>query len=82
MDSNKDKGRFNNILIEAIIEGLDFGEVILRFLELKSGIDRNRIIDKPNIFAEELRKTFGPWTARIFEKNILGVYALKPASII
>lgn len=77
MSSNRDKKKFNSLLVESIIEGLDFGEVILRFLELNSNLDRNRIADEPEFFAEELEKTFGLWTARIFKENILQLLCRK-----
>jgi len=77
LGSDKDKKRFNDILLEAIFEGLDFGEVVLRFMELNSDLDRSRIAEEPELFAEELKKTFGPWMAHIFEKNILQLLCMK-----
>jgi len=45
---------FNNLLIESFLESVDFGEVILRFLELRSTIKRDEIAEKPEQFAMEL----------------------------
>ena len=77
MDSDENKRRFNNVLVESILEGLDFGEIVLRFLELNSNLDRSQIADRPEFFAEELEKTFGPWMADMFKKNILQLLCRK-----
>jgi len=71
LNSDVDRKKFNDILVDSIIEGLDFGEVILRFIELKSNLDRNKIVDEPEFFAEELEEIFGLWIANIFKENIL-----------
>ena len=77
MNLEEDKKKFNTMLVESIHEGLDFGEVVLRFLELNFNLDRNRIVDEPEVFAKNLEKTFGPWMANIFEKNILQILCRK-----
>ena len=77
MNLEGDKRRFNMALVESIHEGLDFGEVVLRFLELNFNLNRNRIVDEPEVFAENLEKIFGPWMANIFEKNILQILCRK-----
>ena len=77
MNSDEDKRKFNAILVESILEGIDFGEVVLRFLELNFNLDRNEIADKPELFARCLEKTLGPWMADIFEKNILQILCKK-----
>ncbi len=50
---------FNALLIESISEVLDFSQVIFRFLELNTPFKKNEIIDKPEIFSNELRDLFG-----------------------
>lgn len=77
MSSDENKKRFNTILIESIHEAIYFGEVVLYFLELDSDLNRNEIVDKPELFEMELKKTVGPWMARIMEKNILQVLCNK-----
>jgi len=77
LNPNGNKRGFNIILVESILEGLDFGEVVLRFLELNFNLDRNKIADNPELFARNLEKTFGPWMADIFEKNILQILCRK-----
>ena len=66
-----DRRKFNDILIESIIEGLDFGELILRFLELRTSMKREEIVDKPGVFADELEKLFGSYTADVLEERII-----------
>lgn len=73
MNSDEDKKRFNIMLVESILEGLDFGEIVLRFLELNFNLDRKQITDNPELFARNLEKTLGPWMAKIFEENILQI---------
>ena len=73
MNSDEDKRRFNIVLVESILEGLDFGEVVLRFLELNFNLDRNKIAEQPELFARNLEETLGPWMAAIFERNILEI---------
>ncbi len=77
MSSDENKKRYNTILIESIHEAIYFGEVVLYFLELDSDLNRNEIVDKPELFEMELKKTVGPWMARIMEKNILQVLCNK-----
>jgi hypothetical protein len=69
--------RFNRMLVESIIEGLDFGEVVLRFLELNYSLDRNQIAEQPEHFARDLEETLGPWMATIFERNIIRILCRK-----
>jgi len=38
---------------------------------LNSEVDRNTIAEKPELFVEELEKTFGLRAARVFETRIL-----------
>jgi len=59
----KAERKFNRILIQAILEGLDFGEIVLCF--------------KPELFAEKLEEIFGSWTADIFEERILRTLCMK-----
>jgi len=73
LNSDEDKRRFNTILVEAILEGIDFGEVVLRFLELNFNLERDKIAETPELFAYALEKTLGPWMAEIFERNILRI---------
>ena len=77
MKSDEDKRKFNTILVKSILEGLDFGEIILRFLELNFNLDRNKITDNPELFMISLEKTLGPWMANIYKKNILQILCKK-----
>jgi len=65
----KAERKFNRILIQAILEGLDFGEIVLCFIELNSQVKRSQIGEKPELFAEKLEEIFGSWTADIFEER-------------
>lgn len=71
LNTDEDKKRFNTMLVESILESLDFGEIVLRFLELNFNLDRNRIAEQPELFAKYLEETLGSWMAVIFERNIL-----------
>ena len=62
--------RFNTILVESILESIDFGEVVLRFLELFTPVRRDEIAEKPEVFASELENLFGE-SAGIIEKRIV-----------
>ncbi|RJS84690.1 hypothetical protein CW706_03435 [Candidatus Bathyarchaeota archaeon] len=73
----KAKREFNRILIQAILEGLDFGEIVLRFMELNSQVKRSEMGEKPELFAEKLEEVFGSWTANIFEERILRILSMK-----
>jgi len=73
----KAERKFNRILIQAILEGLDFGEIILCFIELNSQVKRSQIGEKPELFAEKLEEIFGSWTADIFEERILRTLCMK-----
>jgi hypothetical protein len=66
---------FNNLLIESFLESVDFGEVILRFLELRSAIKRDEIAEKPEQFAMELENLFGDSAKIILEKTTRTLYA-------
>jgi len=70
---NEAKKKFNELLVESILEGLDFGEVVLRFLELKSQVKRDSIAEKPELFVEKLEDLLGVWMAGIFEERILRI---------
>lgn len=62
---------FNALLIESISEALDFSQVIFRFLELNAPFKKNEIMDKPEIFSNELRDLFGT-SGVIIEEIIIG----------
>ena len=73
--SNEAKRRFNDLLIESFIESADFGEVIIRFLELNTPLKRSKIADKPELFAEELESLLGDGAKVIEERMIRNLYA-------
>jgi len=47
--------------------------VVLRFLELNFNLDREKIVETPDLFACALEKTLGLGMAEIFERNILRI---------
>ena len=58
-ETSKKRREFNEILVNAIIKSMEFGEVVLRFLELTSSLRRDDISRKPDVFAAELEGIFG-----------------------
>ena len=73
--SDEAKRRFNDLLVESFIESADFGEVIIRFLELNTPLKRSEIAEKPELFAEELEGLFGDGAKVIVERMIRNLYA-------
>jgi len=73
--SDEAKRRFNDLLVESFIESADFGEVIIRFLELNTPLKRSEIADKPELFAEELESLLGDGAKVIEERMIRNLYA-------
>jgi hypothetical protein len=69
------KKGFNDLVVESLLESMDFGEVVLHFLELKSPIKRDEIADKPEQFAKELEDLFGDGAKIILEKVTKILYA-------
>jgi hypothetical protein len=69
------KKRFNDLVVESFLESMDFGEVVLRFLELKSAIKRDEIAEKPEKFAKELEDLLGDSAKIIEEKMTQRLYA-------
>lgn len=69
------KKRFNDLVVESFLESMDFGEVVLRFLELKSAIKRDEIAEKPENFAKELEDLLGDSAKIIEEKMTQRLYA-------
>ena len=77
LDSHDESERkkFNSLLLESILECIEFGEVVLRFLELNSAVKRDEIAEKPEKFAMELEYLLGDGAKIIEEKIIQSVYA-------
>lgn len=73
--STRSKKRFNDLLVESFLESMDFGEAVLRFLELKSAIKRDEIAEKPEQFAKELKDLLGDSAEIILEKTTRAFYA-------
>ena len=69
-DDDERKERFNDILVEVICENVDFGEGVLSFLEVMSGVRRDEISEKPDVFARGLESLFGK-SAKIIEECII-----------
>jgi len=67
--------RLNMLLINAICESLNFGEVILHFIELNASLNRDEIVYKPEAFARELEKIFGDSSSMILETIVRKLYA-------
>jgi len=73
--SDEARKKFNSMLLESILECIEFGEVVLRFLELNSAVKRDEIAEKPEKFARELEDLLGDGAKIIEEKIIQKVYA-------
>lgn len=73
--SDEAKKRFNNLLVECLLECIEFGEVVLRFLELKSAFKRDELAEKPEQFAKELEDLLGDGAKIIEEKVTQTLYA-------
>ena len=56
---NRKKEEFRIHLIESIEDVLSFSKVVLKFLELYSDFNQDRILDEPWIFCSELEDLFG-----------------------
>jgi len=74
-EESKKKRRFNKFLVEAIINSMDFGEVVLHFIELNSPVRRDEIAEKPEVFAAELEGIFGDNSTAIEERIIKNLYS-------
>jgi len=72
--SNEAKRRFNDLLVGAFLECVEFGEVIIRFIELNTPLNRDEIADKPELFAKELERLLGDGARIIEEKIISNLY--------
>jgi len=66
--------RLNRLLLKAIHESLDFGEVIIRFIELNSSIRKDEIVYNPGAFAREMEKIFGVSSAIMLEAIVKRLY--------
>ncbi len=66
--------RLNRLLLKAIRESLDFGEVIIRFIELNSSIRKDEIVYNPEAFAREMEKIFGVSSAIMLEAIVKRLY--------
>jgi len=67
--------RFNSLLIEVILECVEFGEVVLRFLELNSPFRREEVAEKPELFAREIEDLLGDCSKITLERIIQSLYA-------
>ncbi|RLI12327.1 hypothetical protein DRO35_03365 [Candidatus Bathyarchaeota archaeon] len=74
-DEAEKRRRFNRILIESIYSSMEFGEVVLRFLELRGSIKRDKIADKPEVFASELESLLGDGARIILERIVKNIYS-------
>jgi len=54
---------------------MDFGEVVLHFIELNSTVRRGKIAEKPEVFAAELEGIFGGSSTAIEEHIIKNLYS-------
>ncbi|MFA5870132.1 MAG: hypothetical protein WC941_10590 [Candidatus Bathyarchaeia archaeon] len=75
--------QFNDVLVATILEVLDFGDVVLNFLELNSPFKRKEIMKDPEILLAELRGLFGDSGVIIGDIIVKKVYAklgIKPDS--
>jgi len=61
---------FNNIFLKSFLECVKFGELILRFFELRSLIKRCELAEKPEILAYGLEDLLGDW-AKVKEEEII-----------
>ncbi len=56
---DRKKIEFKEYLIESIEEILSFSQVVLNFMEINTAFKKEEIVDKPNVFSEELEDFFG-----------------------
>jgi len=77
MVSSEEGGRrkFNSLVIDSFLECVEFGGVILRFLELNSSFRRDELTEKPELFAKELEDLLGDGAKIIEERIIRNLYA-------
>jgi len=61
---------FNSLLVESFLESVDFGEVVLRFLELNTAVKLEEIAEKPEVFVEEIEDLYGD-SAPLIEERII-----------
>ncbi|RJS84837.1 hypothetical protein CW706_02950 [Candidatus Bathyarchaeota archaeon] len=73
-DEDEKRRRFNRILIESICSSMEFGEAVLRFLELTGPIKRDEIANKPEVFASELESLLGDGARIILERIVKNIY--------
>jgi hypothetical protein len=75
LDVEGKKRRFNALLVDSFLGNVEFGEVILRFLELNSSFRRDELAEKPELFAGELEDLFGDGAKIIKERMIRDLYS-------
>jgi hypothetical protein len=63
--------RFNELLVDSARASMDFGDVVLKFLELGTPFRKEEIAEKPEVFADQLEELFGVESARIIEDRIV-----------
>ena len=67
--------RLNRLLVKVIRESLNFGELILHFIELNSSIRKDEILYNPEAFAKEMEKIFGDSSSIMLETIVKKLYA-------
>jgi len=65
---------FNNILLQSFLECVEFGDLILRFLEISSPIKRWELAEKPEMFANGLKDLLGDSAKVKMEEIIQKLY--------
>ena len=54
---------------------MEFGEAVLRFLELTGPVKRDEIADKPEVFESELKSLLGDEARIILERIVKNLYS-------
>jgi len=54
---------------------MEFGETVLRFLELTGPVKRDEIADKPEVFSAELESLLGDGARIILERVVENLYS-------
>jgi hypothetical protein len=76
VSSNKGgRRKFNTLLVNSFLECVEFGGIILRFLELNSSFRRDELAEKPELFARELEGLLGDGAKIIEERMIRNLYS-------
>ena len=70
LPTSERRRRFNKLLLESIYESINFAETIVHFMELRTSLSREELVERPNLFVRELEDLLGEG-AKAIEKQII-----------